>query len=99
MHEFWNVLRSMRGELKGHDKKPLTLQEYDEVQRFLCKVRVDTWRALADELNGNHAFAARALMDVHELDVLSSGLDHSLNEDNPLYRWLELSRRRQRFDD
>jgi len=89
----------VRGELKDKDKKPLTLQEYGDAQRFFCRVRIDTWRALADELNSNHPFAARALMDNHELDMLSAGLDHAANEDNPMYRWLELWRRRQNLDD
>ena len=66
---------------------------------FLCKLRVDTWRALADELSVKDLFAARALLDNHELDLLASGLDHSVNEDNPLCRWLESSRGRRQIAD
>ena len=97
--EFWKELRSKRGEVKERERKPLTLQEYGDMYRFVCKVRVDTWRALADELNAKHPFAGRSLLDNHELDMLVSGLDQSVNEDNPLYRWFELSRGRRRFDD
>ncbi|HEY7426097.1 MAG TPA: rhomboid family intramembrane serine protease [Gemmataceae bacterium] len=99
MQEFWKVLRSMRGEVKERDRKPLTLEKYGDMYRFLCKVRVDTWRAMADELNSKYPFAARALLDNRELDMLASGLDHRINEDNPLYRWFEFSRGRRQFDD
>jgi membrane associated rhomboid family serine protease len=99
MQEFWKVRRSLRGEAKECNKQPVTLKEYFEMYRFLCKVRVDTWRALADELNVKHLFAVRALLDNHELDLLSSSLDHSVNEDNPLHRWLESSRGRRQIDD
>jgi hypothetical protein len=50
MPEFWKVLRSKRGEVNERHSKPLTLQEYGDLHRFLCKVRVDTWRALAQAL-------------------------------------------------
>jgi membrane associated rhomboid family serine protease len=98
MPEFWKVLRSKRGEVHERDRKPLTLQEYGDRHRFVCKVRVDTWRALADELNDRHPFAVRALLDNHELDMLASSLDHEANEDNPLYRWFELRRTGRRQD-
>jgi rhomboid protease GluP len=99
MQEFWKMLRSRRGEVKESDRKPLTLKEYCDMYRFLRKMRLDTWRAIADELNGKHPFPARALLDNHELDMLSSSLDHRMNEDNPLYRWFELVRGRRQFDD
>lgn len=99
MQEFWKALRPLRGEVKERNRKPLTLQEFGEMYRVLCKVRVDTWRALADELNNKHSHAARALLDNRELDLLAFGLDQCLNENNPLYRWLELSRGRRQFDD
>jgi hypothetical protein len=99
MQEFWKVRRSMRGDVKERDKKPFTLKDYGESYRFLCKVRVDTWRALADELNGQHPFAARALLDIHELDLLAADLDERVNEDNPLYRWLESLRGRRQLED
>jgi rhomboid protease GluP len=98
MQDLWKVRRSKRGEVEERDRN-LTLQEYGDMYRFLCKVRIDTWRALADELNVKYPFAARALLDNHELDLLASGLDQSVNEDNPLYRWLELSRGHRQFDD
>jgi len=98
MSEYWSLLRKTPGEPKGHDQKPLTIKEYGEFYRFLSKVRLDTWRALADELPKSHAFAARAMMDIHELDMLAAGLDDELNDDNPLYRWFELSRKRKGFE-
>jgi rhomboid protease GluP len=99
MQEFWKVRRTRRGDVKERDKKPFTLKDYGEMYRFLCKVRVDTWRALADELNGQHPYAARAVLDVHELDLLAADLDERVNEDNPLYRWLESARGRRLLDD
>jgi rhomboid protease GluP len=99
MQEFWKVHRSMRGKVNERSRQPLTLKRYGDTYRFLCKVRVDTWRAAADELNSKHPFPARALLDNHELDMLFSGLDHRVNEDNPLYRWFELSRGRRKWDD
>jgi rhomboid protease GluP len=98
MPEFWKVLRSKRGEANERDRKPLTPQEYGDMYRFVCKVRVDTWRALADELNDRHPVAVRAVLDNHELDMLASALDHEVNEDNPLYRWSEWRRTGRRED-
>jgi hypothetical protein len=92
MPEFWKELRSMRGEVHERDRKPLTLKEYGDMYRVVFKVRVDTWRALADELNDRYPFAVRALLDSHELDMLASSLDHEVNEDNPLYRWFGSAR-------
>jgi rhomboid protease GluP len=98
MPEFWKMLRSKRGEVNERDRKPLTLKEYGDMYRFLCKVRVDTWRALADELNEKYPIAVRALLDNHELDMLASALDDEVNEDNPLYRWFERARTGQGRD-
>jgi hypothetical protein len=98
MPEFWKALRSKRGEAHERDRKPLTLQEFGEMYRFVCKVRVDTWRALADELNDKHPVAVRALLDNHELDMLASALDDEVNEDNPLCRWFERRRSGRRQD-
>jgi rhomboid protease GluP len=98
MPEFWKVLRSKRGEVKERERTPLTLKEYGDMYRFVCKVRVDTWRALADELNDRYPFAVRALLDNRELDMLASALDHEVNEDNPLYRWFEWARTGRRQD-
>jgi hypothetical protein len=92
MQDFWSELRSMRGEPKAHDEKPLTVEEYGNRYRLLCKIRLDTWRALASDLPGNHLLMARALLDHHELEVLYAALDGEVNEDNPLYRWFELTR-------
>jgi rhomboid protease GluP len=99
MQEFWKGLHSARGGDNKRDRKPLTLKEYGDMYRILCKVRVDTWRALADELNGKYSFATRALLDNLEVDMLAAGLDHSINEDNPLYRWIESARGRRHFDE
>src|SRR5262249_19299421 len=99
MHDFWEAMRSIRGEPNVKDEKPLTIEEYGEMQRLLYKVRLDTWRALADEMKNNHPFAVRALMDDRELDLLFAALDDDVNEANPLYRWFESSRKGQRFDE
>jgi rhomboid protease GluP len=92
MQDFWKDLRSTRGEPKSHDEKPLTIEEYGKAYSLLWKVRVDTWRALADDLPGNHALMLRAILDEHELDLLCLALDDEVNEDNPLFRWFELRR-------
>jgi membrane associated rhomboid family serine protease len=96
MQDFWSALRSLRGESKPHDDRPLTIAEYGKRYRLLCKVRLDTWRALANDLPGNRALMVRALMDDHELDLLFAALDDEVNEDNPLYRWFESRRTGQR---
>jgi rhomboid protease GluP len=99
MQEFWKALRSMRGRVTERDRKPLTLEEYGDMYRLLSKVRVDTWRAMADELNDKHPFVVRALLDNHELEVLYAALDDEVNEGNPLYRWFELRRGGRRTAD
>ncbi len=96
MQDYWKDLRSTRGEPKAHDEKPLTIDEYGKAYSVLWKVRVDTWRALADDLPGNHALMLRALLDEHELQLLCAALDDEVNEDNPLFRWFELRRTGQR---
>ncbi|HKB38343.1 MAG TPA: carbohydrate binding domain-containing protein, partial [Gemmataceae bacterium] len=65
-------------------------EEYGKAYRMLCKVRLDTWRALAKDLPGNRVLIVRALMDDHELNALFTALDDEVNEDNPLHRWFEL---------
>jgi rhomboid protease GluP len=99
MQDFWIALRSMPGELKAHDEKPLTIEEYGKAYCLLCKVRLDTWRALASDLPANHLLMVRALMDHHELEMLGAALDDEVNEDNPLYRWFELKRTGRRLDE
>jgi rhomboid protease GluP len=96
IQDFWSDLRSMRGERKAHDEKPLTVEEYGKAYCLLCKIRLDTWRALASDLPGDHVFMLRTLMDTHELEMLFAALDAEVNEDNPLYRWFEVTRGRRR---
>jgi membrane associated rhomboid family serine protease len=96
MQDFWNALRSLRSESKTHDDKPLTAKEYGKMYCLLGKVRLDTWRALANDLPGNRLLMVRTPMDLHELEVLFAGLDDEVNEDNPLYRWFELTRKGRR---
>jgi rhomboid protease GluP len=92
MQDYWKELRSTRDEPQAHDEKPLTIEEYGKALRLLWKLRVDTWRAVADDLLGNHALMLRAILDERELDLLCLALDDELNEDNPLHRWFELTR-------
>ena len=92
MQEYWNEERSRPRERKAHPEKPLTIEEYGKTYGFLWKVRLDTWRALANDLPGNRHLTVRTLLDDRELDLLFAGLDDELNEDNPLYRWIELTR-------
>jgi rhomboid protease GluP len=96
MQDFWSALRSMRGEPKSRDEKPLTVEEYGKMYCLLCKVRLDTWRALANDLPGSRVLTVRALMDERELELLFAALDDEVNEDNPLYRWFESTRRGSR---
>jgi hypothetical protein len=92
MQDFWSAERSRSGERKAHAEKPLTIEEYGKMYGWLCKIRVDTWRALANQLPGNRVLMVRALMDDRELNLLSAALDDEVNEDNPLYQWIELTR-------
>jgi rhomboid protease GluP len=92
MQDFWSAARSVRGELKSQDEKPITIEEYGKTYRLLCKIRLDSWRALAKDLPGNHLLILRALLDHHELELLCDALDDDVNEDNPLYGWFELTR-------
>jgi hypothetical protein len=92
MQDFWSALRALQGESKAHDDKPITVKEYSKMYCLLCKVRLDTWRALANDLPGNRVSMLRGLLDYHELNVLFAALDDDVNEDNPLYRWFELRR-------
>jgi rhomboid protease GluP len=97
MQDFWSALRSLRGESKPRDERPLTVEEYGNMYRLLCKIRLDTWCALANDLPGNHLSMVRGLLDHHELEVLSAALDVEVNEDNPLFRWFELRRTGRRL--
>ncbi len=99
MQDFWSALRSMPGELRAHDEKPLTIEQYGKAYRLLAKVRLDTWRALAKDLPGDHLLTVRAVMDEHELELLCDALDEGVNEDNPLFRWFELTRTGRRLDE
>jgi rhomboid protease GluP len=99
MQEFWNELRTLRGKLEPHDDRPLTAEEGLNLRRIICKVRLDTWRSLAKDLPGNHAFIRRSLLDDEEIDLLSAALDDDANQTNPLFRCFELSRSRSRLDD
>jgi rhomboid protease GluP len=90
MQDFWGEVRSMHGEPREHDEKPFTVEEYGKMYSLLCKVRLDTWRALANDLPGNHLSMVRGLLDHHELEVLYAALDAEANEDNPLHRWFEI---------
>jgi rhomboid protease GluP len=92
MQDYWSAVRSHGAERIKHDEKPLTVEEYGKAYSLLAKVRLDTWRALADELSGNRALMVRALMDERELEMLFAAMDDEVNEDNPLFRWFELRR-------
>jgi hypothetical protein len=96
MQEFWNALRAVGEERKTHDDGPLTVEEYGKMYRLLGKVRLDTWRALANDLPSNRIMMVRALLDAHELEVLYAAFDARVNEDNPLHRWFDLRRRGDR---
>jgi rhomboid protease GluP len=92
MQDYWSDQRAARGKPRAHDDRPLTIEEYGQAYSLLLKVRVDTWRALADDLPGNHVLVLRALLDERELELLCVALDDEVNEDNPLFRWFELRR-------
>jgi hypothetical protein len=89
MQDFWGAARSVRGEPKSRDEKPITVEEYGRMYRLLGKIRLDSWRALAKDLPGNHLSMVRALLDDRELELLCEALDDDVNEDDPLYRWFE----------
>jgi hypothetical protein len=95
MQEFWKHARATRGEAHAHDEKPLTVEEYGKWYSMCCKMRLDTWRDLADELSRDHLLALRAILDDRELELLSAALDDEVNEDNALYRFFEVTRRHE----
>jgi rhomboid protease GluP len=96
MQEFWKDARATRGEAHAHDENPLSVEEYGKMYKLLCKIRLDTWRGLADELSRDHLLALRAILDDRELELLSTALDDEVNEDNSLYRFFEVTRRHKR---
>jgi rhomboid protease GluP len=101
MQEFWSATRSAQGKGTGSAAKPLTIEEYSKSYSLHSKLRLNTWRALARDLPGNHLLTIRALMDDRELELLSAALDDEVNEDNPLFNWFEMrrgSRRRLKKD-
>jgi membrane associated rhomboid family serine protease len=99
MQEFWSHLRETRREAHAYDTNSLSIEEYGTSYSMHCKMRLDTWRDLADELAGDHLLALRAILDDHELEFLDAGMDHEVNEDNPLYRWFELNRHERRLSE
>jgi len=92
MHDFWSELRALHRLPSEEEKKPLTIEEYGDMVSLLNKLRLDTWRDLAENLPGNHIMTVRALLDHHELAVLYAALDEEVNEDNPLRQWLDAAR-------
>jgi rhomboid protease GluP len=96
MQEFWSAARAAQGKGTESEPKPLTIEEFSKSFSLHSKIRLDTWRALANGLPGSHLLMVRALMDDHELQLLCAALDDELNEDNPLYTWFEMRRRSRR---
>jgi rhomboid protease GluP len=96
MQEFWDAARAAQDKGTESEEKPLTIEEYSESFSLHSKLRLDTWRALANDLPGSHLLMVRALMDDHELKLLCAALDDEVNEDNPLYNWFEIRRRSRR---
>jgi membrane associated rhomboid family serine protease len=92
MQDYWSAVRSQGAKRIKHDEKPLTVEEYGKAYSLLAKVRLDTWRALADDLSGNRALLVRALIDERELEMLFAAMDDEVNADNPLFRWFEMRR-------
>ena len=92
MQDFWKEMRSLRGPAPVRDDKPLTVEDYGKMYCLLCKVRLDTWRALADDLPGKRMLVVRSLLDDRELRALFAALDDAVNEDNPLSRWFDTKR-------
>jgi hypothetical protein len=66
------------------------------MRQLYFKLRLDNWRAFADEQGNMDPVAEDILMDHLVLELLRRGLDEMANEDNPLRRWLESSRARKR---
>jgi hypothetical protein len=92
MDDLWSELGSMSGEPNGDDEKPLTVEEYGKMISLFSKIRLGTWRELANELPGNHMMMVRVLLDHHELQALSLAFEEEGNGDNPLHRWFGPSR-------
>jgi hypothetical protein len=69
-------------------------KDYDQLYRLYLKLRADNWRTLADALQGGPSQRAEPLMDMLFLEILRTGLDDLVNEDNPLRQWLDFSHRK-----
>jgi rhomboid protease GluP len=80
MQDFWGLLRSRHSVPKSESKKPLTVEEYGQAYRILCKLRLDSWQALANELPEGDLLGLRALTDARQLALLGAALDEAANE-------------------
>jgi hypothetical protein len=96
MQDLWALARSSEASPEPRPKEKLTDQEYGEVYCLYFKLRADNWRALAEELGNKHAMPEPALLDHLAIELLRQGIDETANEDNPLGKWLYLSRRGSR---
>src|SRR5262249_11078754 len=63
MQEFWSAARAAQGTGLESEDKPLTIEEYSKSFSLHFKLRLDTWRALAQDLPGSHLVMTRALLD------------------------------------
>jgi membrane associated rhomboid family serine protease len=82
----------------GHRREPArrsapSYQEFDAMYRFYLKLRVDSWRTLADELKSEDSCGGEALLDLVWIEILRDELNEMANEGNPLRQWLEFSRK------
>jgi hypothetical protein len=96
MHDFSALLRSARGQHEPHAKEPLSVEQYGKVYRLYFKLRLDNWRAFAEELGNKDPMPEEVLMDHLGLEVLRRGLDAATDDDNPLRRWLDPGRTKRR---
>ena len=73
-----------------------TAAEFDDGLRFCLKFRLDSWKALADELKNDNPFLAPILLDILLNEVTRAGLDEIADEDNVLHDWVDFSGREAR---
>jgi membrane associated rhomboid family serine protease len=71
-----------------------TKQEFDELFRFCLKLRLDSWKSLADELNNDDPAPGLQLLDLLLVEVVRARLEDVADEDNVLHRWVDFSRRK-----
>jgi len=98
LRELMKLIRSVKPSPDNQPKGPLSNKEYDDAYRLYFKLRLDNWRALADELEGQQSLVGEALLDYVGIEMMREGLDDEANVDNPLRKWFEFGSSKKRLN-